>query len=85
MILCYLLIMKSYQVTTPPPQSARERARLIDKIQEESSSTYSVWRFFKDQTPRQLIKDQLTLSEKDAYFEDEVTAGEGWFDGFYKD
>lgn len=53
--------------------------------QTDSDVTYSVYRFFQDKSPKELIRGGLTKAEKDAYFDEEETAGDGWFDGFYKD
>lgn len=49
-----------------------------------TSDRYNIVRFFRDGTPKKIIKPNVTLHEAQTHCNDPKTSGDGWFDGYVK-
>ncbi len=58
---------------TPDPEPEDE---------EEDEQTYEIVRFYRDDTPEEIIETGLTLAEAKEHCSRDDTHGDGWFDGF---
>ena len=47
--------------------------------------TYKILRFFRDQSPAEVIDTGLTLAQVMNHCNDPLTHGDGWFDGWTKE
>lgn len=64
---------------------ARRCALAKERSLVDGEETYTIVRFFTDDTPRQIILEGCTLEEAQDHCKRDDTRGDGWFDGYEKE